>query len=158
MTCDPRTSQALIDALFKSGGIGLCLFDAAGRVTALEGAASVWAPPMGEPIENANLFLGMSETFATLRTSGESIELSSISLGAGDERALDVRVLWIEDLSSFAAMSTTASERNALQFQVSQIVRDNRLLEQKIREQQDKIVEQAELMRLFIRHVPAAWT
>lgn len=143
-------------ALLTSGGFGICLFDAEGRVTALEGATTGWAPPVGASIGEANLFLGMIDSFAALRDSGESIEISGVSIGSDDARAVDVRIIRVADLNCFAAISTTASERNELQLRVSQIVRDNRLLEQKIREQQDKIVEQADLMRLFIRHVPAA--
>ena len=156
MSCDPRTSQALIDALFSSGSMGLCLFDTHGRVVSLEGAASVWAPPVGSSIEDAILFVGMSESFQALRETNESILLSSVSIGSEDERAIDIRILWVKEIAAFAAVSNTATERDLLQAQVSQTVRDTRLLEQKIIEQQEKIIEQAELMTLFIRHVPAA--
>ena len=65
-------------------------------------------------------------------------------------------MLWVEALICFAAFSTTATERNLMQAQVFQIVRDNRLLQQQVMDQQAKIVEQAGMMDLFIRHVPAA--
>lgn len=156
MPCDPRTSTALIDTLFTSGSMGLCLFDEAGKVVSIEGAASVWAPPPGAMIDDATLFVGMRETFADLRRTGESFLLSGVSIGSDDLRALDVRILWVADIELFAALSSTATERNQLQHQVSQVIRDNRLLEDRIRRQQEKIAEQAELMELFIRHVPAA--
>ena len=156
MACDPRTSQALIDALFHSGSMGLCTFGADGRVVSIEGSAGIWAPPVGASIEDSNLFIGMLDAFHELRRTGESFLLSGVSIGSDDNRALDVRVLWVEALATFAAVSNTATERNQLHYQVAQMVRDNRLLEQKIREQQEKIAEQAALMELFIRHVPAA--
>ena len=156
MACDPRTSTALIDALFTSGSMGLCLFGEDGKVASVEGAASVWAPPAGAMIDDATLFVGMRETFADLRRTGESFLLSGVSIGSDDSRALDVRILWVADIELFAAVSSTATERNQLQHQVSQIIRDNRLLEDRIRRQQEKIAEQAALMELFIRNVPAA--
>ena len=156
MTCDSRTSQALIDALFTSGSMGLCLFDREGTVLSVEGSASIWAPPVGASIEEGALFVGMREAFDALSKSGESMLLSGVSIGSGDGRALDVRVLWVEPLSQFAAISSTATERNQLQLQVSQFIRDNRLLEEQVARQREKIAEQAALMALFIRHVPAA--
>lgn len=136
--------------------MGLCLFGADGRVTATEGAADVWAPAVGAMIDDANLFVGMRETFEGLRAGGGSFLLSGVSIGSGDGRALDVRILWVADLEIFAAVSGTATERNQLQFEVSQFIRDNRLLEERVRKQSEKIAEQAEMMALFIRHVPAA--
>ncbi len=155
MTCDPGTSKALIDRLFISGSMGLCLFDAECRVVSVEGAARIWAPPVGALLEEAHIFVGMKEALLALRNSDESLLLSGVTIGSDDSRALDLRVLYVGEISLFAAVSHTATERNQLQFQMSQIIRDNRLLEEKVREQQEKIAEQAELMRLFIRHVPA---
>jgi signal transduction histidine kinase len=156
VSCDPRTSQALIDALFQAESMGLCLFGEDWRVTQLEGSATVWAPPAGASIDESVLFVGMLDALAELKTSGGAFLISGVSIGSDDSRALDVRVLWVADIGLFAAVSHSATERNQLQYEVSQVARDNRLLEQKIRAQQEKIAEQAALMRLFIRHTPAA--
>ncbi len=156
MRNDAEIFNALLEACFADSSMGLCVFDSCGQVRLVRGAAKLWAPQIGQPIDTSTLFVGLGETLEALRENDGSFELSGVSIGAEDARAFDLRVRWLTEIEAFAAVSTAATERNQLQLRVSQVVRDNRLLEQKILEQQGKIAEQAALMALFIRHVPAA--
>ncbi len=150
---DPVLSE-LTGALFASRAMGLCLFDADGMVERVEGAATSWAPQVGRRIDEAPVFVGMLDALFDIRSSGAALSLPGIGLADGE--IVDIDILWLPAAGRFAALSKSARERARDQAAASQAVRDHRLLEEKIRLQQAKIAEQAEMMSLFVRHVPAA--
>ena len=155
MTSD-ATANALLDALFATGEAGLCLFDADGVVARVTGSAHTWAPAVGARIDEAPLFVGMMEAIRATRASGETLTLASLAIGGIDAPAVDIDIMWLAPIDSYVAMARSAAARVGDQQAASQVVRDNRLLQEKVRQQQARIAEQAEMMALFIRHTPAA--
>ncbi len=155
MTTD-ATATALLDALFATGEAGLCLFDVDGKVLQVKGSAETWAPAPGATIDDAPLFVGLMESILATRASGETLTLASLAIGGIDAPAIDIDIHWLAPIGRFAAIARSAAARVGDQQAASQIVRDNRLLHEKVRLQQARIAEQAEMMALFIRHTPAA--
>jgi PAS domain S-box-containing protein len=155
MTSD-ATVTVLLDALFAKGNAGLCLFDADGVVSRVKGSAVTWAPAPGARIEEAPMFVGLMDAIRSTRQGGETLTLASLAIGGIDAPAVDIDIMWLAPIACYAAMARSAAARVGDQQAASQIVRDNRLLQEKVRQQQARIAEQAEMMALFIRHTPAA--
>ena len=153
---DRHAATALLDALFASNALGLCLFDADGSVTSNEGSARDWAPGPGERIDTAPLFVGMMEEIRAVRGSGQPLSIAGVAIGGEAAAAIDIDILWLNEIGRFAALSKSADDRLRQQRAATQFVRDHRLLEEKINEQRARIAEQAGMMALFVRHVPAA--
>jgi signal transduction histidine kinase len=153
---DRQTAIALLNAMFASDALGLCQFNSDGVVIMVEGSARDWAPPVGRHIDEAPLFVGMMDEILAVRETGKPIAIAGVAIGGESAAAIDIDILWLADVSRFAAMAKSADERLRQQRAATQFVRDHRLLEQKVAEQGAKIAEQAEMMALFVRHVPAA--
>ena len=155
---DEMASQAarIFTALAARKAFGLCLFDETGIVTAQNGAGAGFLPAPGSSVEDNPLLIGLMDSLLGLQTSGGFFELPSLGLGGPQGDRFDVQICWLDSEKLFAAMVYPASGRTNFEFEVAQAARENRLLLEKIREQQDQIKAQNELMRIFITHVPAA--
>ena len=153
---DRQSATALLDALLGANTLGLCLLDAEGKVLSNEGSARDWAPAPGQRIDDAPLFVGMIEEILAVRNTAQPLSIAGVAIGGEEAVAIDIDILWLNDVSRFAALSKSAEDRLRQQRAATQFVRDHRLLEEKINEQGARIAEQAEMMALFVRHVPAA--
>ncbi len=155
MTASPANAS-LLNAFYERGILGTCVFAADGTVISVAGSASSWAPAPGRPIEDSAVFSGMTQAIADVRASGGPLSLAGLSIGGIDQAPIDIDVIWMDATEQFVALSRSASERVFDHWAATQGLREKRLLEEKIAEQQARIAEQAEMMALFVRHVPAA--
>ena len=149
-------TDAFFDAMFASKQMGLCTFDQDGIVLSRQGSAAAWATEPGDRIDAAPIFVGLFDAISEIRSNGRRLSLSGVLLDADESAAVDIDIDWMESESCFTAFAKSATERLRQHQTAAQIIRDNRLLEEKLAEQQAKIVEQTEMMELFVRHVPAA--
>ena len=145
----------LLDALHAVGAIGACVFDSAGVVVSVHGPAVAWAPPAGRRIEEAPVFAGLWTAIVEARQAARPLSLPGVSIGI-DADPVDIDIHWLDALDRYAALSRSARDRVDVQQTTAQEQRERRLLEEKVREQQAQIAEQAEMMALFVKHVPAA--
>ncbi len=145
----------LLETMFDANLMSVCAFDERGLVLSVNGAAAAWSPPPGNSIYDSALFVGLNDAIADARRNRKPFSLAGLSL-TGDATAIDIDIVWLEAQNCFAALSKSATERVSLHQSAAQAVRDNRLLEETIREQREMIAEQADMLRLFVRHVPAA--
>lgn len=153
---DPDPGKAFLDVLFATGEMGLCVFDEAGFVCSIEGAASDWAPAVGHRIDESPVFVGMFDAIRALREGAAPLSIAGVAIPDAGDEAFDVNVHWVGSINRYVASSRSATERLREQRAATQGVRDNRLLQEMVREQQARIAEQAEMMAIFVRHVPAA--
>lgn len=152
---DDAVATSILEALTRTEDFGYCLFDEAGRVTGTSRNPLAWMPKVGESLYQNPFFLGLNEAILKLKGRSETLQLPSIRLGGEKGSSYDIRIIWVAGLNMFAAVSHAADERMALEFRVAQVSRENRLLQERVKEQQDRIAEQYEMMKVFIKHVPA---
>ena len=143
-------------ALAARSAFGLCMFDETGIVSHQTGAGAGFLPGAGSSIEDNPLLIGLMDSLLGLQTTGGFFELPSLRLGGPQGERYDVQICWLESERQFAAMVYPAAGRTGFEFEVAQAARENRLLMETIKQQQDQIKAQNELMRIFIKHVPAA--
>lgn len=149
------SSEAILEILLAAGNQGACLIEPDGRVRQVVGASAGWAPQIGELIYHSPLFAGLEPAFEALHSGGEPLLLPTVKL-PGDGGIIDLRISWQEQHQCFAAISNSADDRVALYADAANTVRKQRLLEEQLAEQQSRLFEQTEMMRLFIENVPAA--
>lgn len=152
----PGSNARIFEALASSGAFGICLFDEYGLITGRIGVREAFLPDIGGNIEDSPLFVGLMQSVRRLKSDGGFLDLPSLGMDARTSLRFDLRISWLESAGVFAAMVYPASERISFEFTVAQAARENRLLLEKIKLQQEQILAQNELMRIFVSHVPAA--
>ncbi|HEY8579495.1 MAG TPA: ATP-binding protein [Beijerinckiaceae bacterium] len=148
-------ADAVAAQLVETDVLGICVFDLAGEVQRIYGAARRWAPPVGGVLEQAPLFVGLAESLQRLAEEGGSLLLPSVR-AHGEPDAFDLRIFRLPDSDLMAAVSIDATGRLDLYRAAAQDLRDRRLLQDTVARQQEVIADQARLMRLFVERVPAA--
>ena len=149
-------ASRVLGVLAMRDALGLCLFESSGIVTAQIGAGAGFLPGEGGDIAACPLFVGLEDSLLALKTDGGFISLPSIGINASSDARFDVQICWLDEEALFAVLLHPATQRIGVEFRAAQASRENRLLLEKIKQQQEQIVAQNQLMRIFVTHVPAA--
>lgn len=113
--------------LMQSGVLGVCVFNADGRVRELMGQAE-WAPQPGGWLQEAPLFVGLDEALSRVAQDGAPLHLPAVRIG---ERAYDFRILRMPNSSHLVVISTEAEDRLELLRAAKQTERRQRILDER---------------------------
>ena len=152
----PVSTARLLAALTGRKALGLCAFDSAGQVRASSGIEAGHGPAPGSHIEDFPFFAGLGEALRALPVGGGAIELPGLGAGDAHGARYDVRICWIAEEALFVALFHPAGTRIGFEFEAAQGARENRILLERVRRQQEQIEAQNELLRTFVANVPAA--
>lgn len=148
------SANRLLDALIGQRLIGFCLADAAGVVLESRGAPEGLA--VGEKLQDFVWLAGMWDAIEGLRLWGGALDLPSLGASAQGPARFDLRLAWLQEPRLYAALFSPADTRIGFEFKTAQAARENRLLLERVRQQQQQIEAQNALLRTFVERAPAA--